>query len=152
MPIMDAPQEPKITSPGIMLNSGTRRPIGVMLSLEALTAPQETAVVELLNSVLSPMPHLVSLPTMFWLPARMMWWAASAGFPAASATYMTTAPTTNKMVIDRKIGQDCRRSFTIFPKMKMHATGTLKPRMRIHSAAAALGPANGWPTFVFIDR
>ncbi len=61
---MPAPTPPKITSPSMMLTSGTRPPSGVNESCMPLTAPQLASVVTVANSAELAMPNRTSLPSM----------------------------------------------------------------------------------------
>ena len=88
---MPAPTPPKITSPSMMLTSGTRPPIGVNESCQPLIAPQLAAVVidgeE--RRVRDAEPRPPCLPCCRPAPARVTVWSApaavSSGLPRASA-------------------------------------------------------------------
>ena len=61
---MPAPTPPKITSPSMMLTSGTMPPSGVNESCILLTAPQLASVVTVAKSAELAMPKRASLPSM----------------------------------------------------------------------------------------
>src|ERR1035437_9490653 len=63
MPYSPAPTPPKITSPVAMLVRGTKPPIGVKLSCQALMAPHEASVVIVAKRAESTMPKRTSLPS-----------------------------------------------------------------------------------------
>ncbi len=70
MPYMPDPVPPGLTSPNIMLTSGTAPPSGSRLSWEQSTAPVEVPVVAEAKSPHSTGPKRVSLPSMLppaWL-------------------------------------------------------------------------------------
>ena len=62
MPYIPAPTPPKITSPSMMLTSGTRPPSGVNESCQLLIAPQLASVVTVAKSAELAMPKRHSLP------------------------------------------------------------------------------------------
>ena len=64
MPYIPAPTPPKITSPSMMLVSGTRPPSGVNESCQPLIAPQLASVVTVANSAELAMPKRHSFPSM----------------------------------------------------------------------------------------
>ena len=65
---------------GLMLNRGTKPPIGVKLSCMPMTAPQLASVVMVANRAVAAMPKRVSFPSMF--PPGLM--SRGRGIPAPS--------------------------------------------------------------------
>ena len=64
MPYIPAPTPPKITSPSMMLTSGTIPPSGVNESCQLLIAPQLASVVTVAKSAELAMPKRHSFPSM----------------------------------------------------------------------------------------
>src|ERR1700730_17932769 len=120
MPYMPAPTPPKMTSPSMMLTSGTRPPSGVNESCQPLMAPQLASVVTVANSAELAMPNRHSLPSM--LPpaeSAVTDWsapaAASSGLPLASAQYAVVTPARHRNAIGPQTAHPCFREPAMSP-------------------------------------
>ena len=122
MPYMPAPTPPKITSPSMMLTSGTRPPSGVNESCMPLTAPQLASVVTVANSAELAMPKRTSLPSMLppgcsALDRLIGAGRVSSGLPRASAQYAVVTPARNRNAIAAQTAQPCLREPVMSPSV-----------------------------------
>src|SRR5580765_5580397 len=124
IPYIPAPAPPKITSPSMMLVSGTRPPSGVNESCQPLMAPQLASVVTVAKSAELAMPKRHSLPSM--LPpdeSAVTDWSAPAvvsnGLPRASAQYAVVTPARNRNAIAPQTAQPCLGEPVICPSVQV---------------------------------
>src|SRR5262245_58925143 len=121
-PYIPAPTPPKITSPSMMLTSGTSPPSGVNESCQLLIAPQLASVVKVAKGAEFAMPKRPSLPSM--LPpgdAAVTDWsaaaAASRGLQLDSDQYAVVTPARKSAAMAPQTAQPCLREPVISPSV-----------------------------------
>src|SRR6185295_17009342 len=140
---------PKITSPSMMLTSGTRPPSGVNESCQLLIAPQLASVVTVAKSAELAMPNRHSFPSMFPPDdvAVTVWSApavVSSGLPRASAQYAAVTPARNRNAIAPHTAQPCLGEPVICPSVHVSPAEIAKMQNSSKKLVSGVGFSNGW--------